>query len=180
MVGADRTLVHQEVRTMRRKVAAEMREKKEKTAMVIATEVAILDDSFSDDSTFTLQESEAGRTISKAPRLRGTTSVVTHQFEAAFDTNTSDRNAAHIFSAMASTNQLKPHRVEDLIIYRRTIRRARSIGRDAQPRSNEMMCSTEMMFRNLQTWRYSDIFVTIGLKLTKPLSPRPWMIWQQQ
>jgi len=135
MVDVDRTLVHQEVRTIRRKVAADMQGKKEKTAMVIATEVSILDDSSSDDSTFTLQESEAGEMIPKAPRLRVTTSVVTHQFAAAFDTNTSDRNAVHIFSALGSTNQLKPHGVEDPIICRSTIRRARSIGRAARPRS---------------------------------------------
>jgi len=45
-----------------------MQAKKENTAMVIATEVAILDDSFSDDSTSTLQKSEAGPSIPKAPR----------------------------------------------------------------------------------------------------------------
>jgi len=53
MVGVNRTLVHQKERTMRRKVAAEMGAKKENTAMAIATEVTILDDSSTGDSTFT-------------------------------------------------------------------------------------------------------------------------------
>jgi len=53
MVGVDQTLVHQKERTMRRRVAAEMGTNKENPAMAIATEVTILDDSSSDDSTFT-------------------------------------------------------------------------------------------------------------------------------
>jgi len=70
---------------VKRKVAAEMGAKKEKTAMAILTEVGILDDSSSDDSTFKLQESEAVASIPKAPRLRGTTTVVSHQVAAALD-----------------------------------------------------------------------------------------------
>jgi len=50
--------------------------------------------------------------------------VVTPEVAAALDrTNTSDRKAVHIFSAMASTGQLK-HDVEELIISPSAIRRA--------------------------------------------------------
>jgi len=57
--------------------------------------------------------------------LRGTVDVVTPKVAAALDrTNTSDRKAAHIFSAMGSTGQLKED-VEELIISPSAIRRAR-------------------------------------------------------
>jgi hypothetical protein len=56
--------------------------------------------------------------------------VVTPEVSAALDrTNTSDRKAAHIFSAMASTGQLKQD-VEQLIISPSAIRRARMKHRE--------------------------------------------------
>jgi len=65
----------------------------------------------------------------KLPRqsqtARGTVDIVTPQVAAALDrTNTSDRKAAHIFSAMASTGLLKQD-VEEVIISASAIRRAR-------------------------------------------------------
>lgn len=64
------------------------------------------------------------------PRVRGTVDVVTHEVAAALDrTNTSDRKAAHIFSAMAATGQLKED-VTELIISPSAIRRARMKHRE--------------------------------------------------
>lgn len=73
-------------------------------------------------------ELEAGPSIPKAPKTqtaRGTVNIVTPQVAAALDrTNISDRKAAHIFSAMASTGLLKQD-VEEVIISASAIRRAR-------------------------------------------------------
>jgi len=61
----------------------------------------------------------------KPQRVRGTVDVVTPEVAAALNrTNTSDRKAAHILSAVASTGQLKED-VKNLIISPSAIRRAR-------------------------------------------------------
>ena len=68
-----------------------------------------LDDSdASSDGIDAQTELEAGTLTLMTPQQRGTVSVVTREVAAALDrTNTSDRNAAHIISAMASTSQLR-------------------------------------------------------------------------
>lgn len=64
------------------------------------------------------------------PRIRGTVNVVTPEVAAALDrTNTSDRKAEHVFSAMASSGQLN-HEAEELIISRNAIRSARMKHRE--------------------------------------------------
>ncbi len=73
----------------------------------------------------------AGPSTQKSPRLRGTKGLVTPEVAAALDrTNISDRKAAHIFSAMASTKQLGQD-VEEPVISRSAIRRARMKHREA-------------------------------------------------
>lgn len=76
------------------------------------------------------EELKVGPSIPKARKTqtqaaRDNVDVVTPQVAAALDrTNISDRKAAHIFSAMASTGLLKPD-VEELVISPSAIRRAR-------------------------------------------------------
>ena len=79
-----------------------------------------------------LSEPEAGPSTPKLKKMttRGTMNVITPEVAAALDrTNTSDRKAVHILSAMASTGQLKQD-VEELIIRRSAIRRARMKHRE--------------------------------------------------
>jgi len=62
--------------------------------------------------------------------MRGSVEVVNPEVAAALDrTNTSDRKAAHILTALASTGQLQ-HNVEELIISPSAIRRARMKHRE--------------------------------------------------
>src|SRR6218665_2570373 len=59
------------------------------------------------------------------PRVRGKVNLITPEVATALDpTNTSDRQAAYIFSAMASSGQLQCN-TEDVVICPSAIRRAR-------------------------------------------------------
>jgi hypothetical protein len=137
--GVDRTLTLREERVMKRKLAAEnhaMKLKAQAEGAAAATVVGVSDDSYSDTAgedsdtqeelfTFTSSNIDSGPSTPKKPQLRGTIPIVTPEVAAALDrTNISDRKAAHIFSAMASTSQLQPD-VEELIISPSAIRRAR-------------------------------------------------------
>jgi hypothetical protein len=137
MGPVDRTLALQEERVAKRRRAADARaarerEEADKTAEMIASN----DESSSNSSIVedSMSQSEAGPSAPKAPRmraLRGTVSVVNPEVAAALDrTNTSDRKAAHILSAIAATRQLGDN-VEDLIVSRAAIRRARMKHRKA-------------------------------------------------
>lgn len=77
-------------------------------------------------------EPEAGPSTSKDLKVtaRGTVGLVTAEVSAALDrTNTSDRKAAHILSAIASTGQMQQD-VEKVVVSRSAIRRARLKHRD--------------------------------------------------
>jgi hypothetical protein len=128
--GVDRTLALREERTLKRTASAETFAMKAKSALASATAVAVLDDSSSDSNTVISSDSEACPSTSKVQKLRGTIALVTPQVAAALDrTNTSDTKAAHIFSAMASSSLNQ--NVEELIISRSAIRRARMKHREA-------------------------------------------------
>jgi hypothetical protein len=137
MLGIDRNLTQQEERVRKRKAAEEKRAKNVKSAMMDSSEITVADEhsssSDSSDSTdsdsLVSSELVAGPSTQKSPRLRprlrGTKGLVTSEVAAALDrTDISDRKAAHIFSAMASTKQLGQD-VEELVISRSAIRRAR-------------------------------------------------------
>jgi len=134
MAGVDRALTLKEERAMKRKLAAENYALKVSTK---AAATAAAENLSSDDEHVSFHSSqssdedpEAGPSTPKSPkpqrvRVRGTVDVVTPEVAAALDrTNTSDRKAAHILSAVASTGQLKED-VKDLIISPSAIRRAR-------------------------------------------------------
>jgi len=99
--------------------------------MIPSSEIADIDESSSVD-TSDLSESEAGPSTPKNKRpLRRTTELVTPEVAAALDrTNISDRKAAHLFSAMASTTQFGQD-VNELVLSRSAIRRARMKHREA-------------------------------------------------
>ena len=138
MGGVDIAHALKEERAIKRKIAAEKYSLK--VNMTGATTVPILpmsllthaitSDENSSQSSESDAELEAGPSIPKTPKTqsqtaRGTVDIVTPQVAAALDrTNTSDRKAAHIFSAMASTGLLKQD-VEEVIISASAIRRAR-------------------------------------------------------
>lgn len=136
MGGVDRALALKEQRAMKRMIAAENYALKvnSTTAAAMPTSPVLLtvssddEDIHFDSSQSTDNDLEAGPStpkLPKLPKLRGTVDVVTPEVSAALDrTNVSDRKAAHIFSAMASTGQLKQD-VEELIISPSAIRRAR-------------------------------------------------------
>lgn len=138
MVGVDRSLTLKEERIMKRKAAAAKYALKlsaastpSVTAAVVAGDGELLSDTDNDSSTL-LSEPEAGPSTPKKKMTtrRGTMNVITPEVAAALDrTNTSDRKAVHILSAMASTGQLKQD-VEELIISRSAIRRARMKHRE--------------------------------------------------
>ena len=138
MGGVDRSLTQKEERVMKRKAAASSYALKVRsTAAVTSTDVLYGDDSSGSHSSSCSAEpsdSEAGPSTQKIQRLtstmRGTVDVISPEVAAALDrTNTSDRKAAHIFSALASTGQLQ-HDVEELIISPSAIRRARMKHRE--------------------------------------------------
>ena len=131
MSGIDRSLTLKEERAMKRKSAAANYELKVRAAAgATPTDVFDGNDSGESDSSSSSgiqSDSEAGPSTAKIQKLtsRGTVNVVTPEVAAALDrTNTSDRKAAHILSAMTSSGLLQ-HEVEDLIISPSAIRRAR-------------------------------------------------------
>jgi hypothetical protein len=138
MGGVDRNLVRQEERVMRRRLAGVNREARSRIAAAAATAIVELDDSSSDSDSITVNAAandlptvNEGTSSTKQLSFRGTVPVVTRAVAAALDrTNTSDRNAAHILSAIASTSHLRPD-IEDLIISPSAIRRARMKHREA-------------------------------------------------
>jgi hypothetical protein len=135
MMGpVDRTLAQKEKRAAKRKAAADARAVRERQKTTKSSEVMASNEESSSDNTIVedaVSELEAGPSTPKRPRLRGTVPVVNPEVAAAFDrTNTSDRKAAHILSAMAGTRQLGDN-VEKLIVSRAAIRRARIKHRKA-------------------------------------------------
>lgn len=128
MGSVDRTLAQQEKHAAKRKAAADARAVRERQEAIKPSEVIALNEESSSDSTIVedaMSELEAGSSVPKTPRLRGTVPVVNPEVAAALDrTNTSDRKAAHILSAMARTCQLGDN-VEKMIVSRAAIRRAR-------------------------------------------------------
>ena len=84
------------------------------------------DGSSSDSSSLNLlSDTMEGPSTSK-PRVRGKVNLITSEVAAALDrTNTSDRKAAYIFSAVASSGQLQCN-TEDVVICPSAIRGARS------------------------------------------------------
>ena len=135
MGGVDRSLTLKEERVMKWNAAAssyalKVRSTAAVSEPVTSTDVLGDDSSGSHSSSCSAEpsDSEAGPSTPKIQRLtsrmRGTVEVISPEVAAALDwTNTSDRKAAHIFSAMASPGQLQ-HDVEELIISPSAIRRA--------------------------------------------------------
>lgn len=143
IAGVDRNLVLKEKRTMKRKASAANCSMKIKQAAVTSSvsttpsradihEGHDYDDGPSlDNSSFTLSpDHEEGPSTSKSI-VRSIANVITPEVAAALDrTNTSNRKAAHIFSAMATSGllQCNPQRVG---ITPSAIRRARMKHRTA-------------------------------------------------
>ena len=135
--GVDRSLSLKNEHVRKRKAAAANYELKS-----LASAPVLVDDDESDDelssemksytnshSSTILSEPAAGPSKPKFQKMtrtpRGTVDVVTAEVAAALDrTNTSDRKAAHILSAIASTGNLQQD-VEELVISCSAIRRAR-------------------------------------------------------
>ena len=90
-------------------------------AVAAATADGVLDDSYVE-----LPSTSASNPLSTKPlRLRGKVMVMTRDVSVALDrTNTSDKNASHIYSGKASSNLIS-HNVDGLIISPSPIRRAR-------------------------------------------------------
>ena len=139
MLGIDRNLTQQEERVRKRKAADEKRVENFKSKTMDSSKLAVVDEhsssidscDSSDSDSFVSAKLVAGPSTQKSPRLRGTKGLVTSEVAAALDrTNISDRKAAHIFSAMASTKQLGQD-VKELVISRSAIRRARMKHREA-------------------------------------------------
>ncbi len=125
MAGVDRILAQKEERIMKRKAAeANRAAKAADTSFAAAAAIMEMASSSSSES----EEPEMEEPLLKTPRQskhRGTITVVTPEVAAALDrTNTSNRNAAYIFSALASTSQLQ-HDSSQLITSHSAIRRAR-------------------------------------------------------
>jgi len=151
MAGLDRSLALKEERVMKRKVAAANYALKMKSAVTTEGTSSSADvhgendddeagdyDDPDEDCDFSAGNITLGEPTpaSECPstskcRLRGTREMVTPEVTAALDrTNTSDRKAAHILSAIASTGQLQ-HESQELIVSRSSIRRARMKHREA-------------------------------------------------
>ena len=133
----DRSLTLQEERALKMKAAAANCALK-LTAASVAAAAGIFSESHDDDlssdtesdtDTCTIpipSEFEVGPSTRKFRKVttKGTMDVITAEFAAALDqTNTNDRKAAHIFSAIASTGQLQY--VRELVISHSAIRRAK-------------------------------------------------------
>lgn len=136
MGGVDRVFYLREQRIISRREAESRRAERARSEQAIATAtVNVNNDSSSDSDSITVElsdsEPEQSHPLAKLTRQRGTSNVVTRDVAAALDrTATSDRNAAHILSAIASTSQLGEN-VDQLILSRSAIRLARIKHREA-------------------------------------------------
>lgn len=130
----DRALDLQEQRVIGRQDAAARRAERAQSEQSAATAMVILDDdssSESDNNKVVASDLATPQPSPKIPRLHGTSNIVTREVAAALDrTATSDRSAAHILSAIASTSQLGEN-VDRMILSRSAIRRARMKHREA-------------------------------------------------
>ena len=128
MGGVDKCLTLKEERAMKWNAAASSYALKVQSTSNDVFYGDASTDSHSSSCSVVASDSEAGPSTQKIQRLtsrmRGSVEVVNPEVAAALDrTNTSDRKAAHILSALASTGQLQ-HDVEELIISPSAIRRA--------------------------------------------------------
>lgn len=130
MGGVDLLSYRREQRIISRRESEARRAERVRSEQSAATAVVMLGNDSSSDSDSNAvaasdSEPEQAQPLPKIPCRRGTRNVVTPEVSAALDrTATSDRNAAHILSAIASTSQLGQN-VDQLIISRSAIRRAR-------------------------------------------------------
>ena len=134
MGGVDKCLTLKEERAMKQNAAASSYALKVQSTSNDVFYGDASTDSHSSSCSVVASDSEAGPSTQKIQRLtsrmRGSVEVVNPEVAAALDrTNTSDRKAAHILSALASTGQLQ-HDVEELIISPSAIRRARMKHRE--------------------------------------------------
>ena len=138
MSGIDRALTLKEDRAIKRKAAAAKYKMKAtssaQSALSAPTDVDDEDGRSSSESGSSTSSSEFETTATPKthkPRVRGSVHVVTPEVAAALDrTNTSDRKAAHILSALASTAQYEQN-VEELMLSPSAIRNARIKHRKA-------------------------------------------------
>src|SRR6218665_1751668 len=144
IAGVDRNLTLKKKRVMKRKTSAAKYAAKIKRAVVTPSDSVNIttkrpdnqegddydDGSSSDSSSLNLLSDPMEGPSTSKPRVRGKVNLITPKVAAALDrTKTSDRKAAYIFSAMASSGQLQCN-TEDVVICPSAIRRARMKHRE--------------------------------------------------